>query len=50
LRIEAYIEGLADVVEGFRKIILVSKFASGAEGIRLALAMCHLQERQAAIR
>jgi hypothetical protein len=33
LRIEAYIEELADVVESCRKIILVSKFAAGAGGI-----------------
>jgi hypothetical protein len=41
LRVEAYIEELAE---------LVSKFASGAGGIRLALAMMPLEERQAAIR
>jgi hypothetical protein len=33
LRIEAYIEELADVEESCRKIILVSKFAAGAGGI-----------------
>jgi hypothetical protein len=33
LRIEAYIEELADVIESCRKIILVSKFAAGAGGI-----------------
>jgi hypothetical protein len=33
LRIEAYIEELADVVESCRKIILVSKFATVAGGI-----------------
>ena len=33
LRIEAYIEELADVVESCRKIILVSKFAARAGGI-----------------
>jgi hypothetical protein len=33
LRIEAYIEELADVVKSCRKIILISKFAAGAGGI-----------------